>query len=354
MAGFGAAVAFAEEAARSRNQDDDELELSDFSTPTRHRSSDVEQQLYDEQDLVGSELARHERATAPYAASAALNHVAASSPGPQHHIARSSSFANIAATASVLSPAPAASRAPPPSHHATSSAARGRQLLLKFKIFAKRWLWRERRRLEGSAKHQKWWLISGTERAIKRSESVRNMSGDSVRPAATSIDQFMPISGNRGINRLPWYIIDPQGTFSIIWTLFMTLLLLYCSLTIPYFIAFEQNDAFRYADIAVDSMFFFDIVFCFVTAYVKYDDELDYQLEVNPRVLPPHTSHLTPHTSHPTPHTSHITHHTSHITPHTSHLTPHTSHPTDQPPRARKALHSGLVRARRAGHHTLY
>ena len=65
----------------------------------------------------------------------------------------------------------------------------------------------------------------------------------------------------------------------------MTLLLLYCSLTIPYFIAFDQSDAFRYADIAVDSMFFFDIVFCFVTAYVKYDDELDYQLEINPRVL---------------------------------------------------------------------
>jgi hypothetical protein len=65
----------------------------------------------------------------------------------------------------------------------------------------------------------------------------------------------------------------------------MTVALLYCSVTIPYFIAFEQSEAFRQADIAVDCMFFCDILFCFVTAYVKYDDELDYQLEVNPRVL---------------------------------------------------------------------
>jgi hypothetical protein len=32
-------------------------------------------------------------------------------------------------------------------------------------------------------------------------------------------------------------------------------------------------------------MFFCDIICCFVTAYVKFDDELDYQLEINPRVL---------------------------------------------------------------------
>lgn len=285
MAGFGAAVAFAEESARIKNQEDDELELSEFLTPTRHRSSDIEQQLYDEQDLVESELARIGRAPASYAPSSALNQVAATSPDTRHPRNGSSSSANVASNSSALSSTPAASRTRLPSHPTPSTVARGKQLLLKFKIFAKRWLWRERRRLEGSAKHQKWWLISGTERAIKRSESVRNMSGSSTHPVATSIDQFMPISGNREINRLPWYIIDPQGTFAIVWTLIMTLLLLYCALTIPYFIAFDQSDAFRYADIAVDSMFFFDIVVCFVTAYVKYDDELDYQLEINPRVL---------------------------------------------------------------------
>lgn len=289
MAGFGAAVAFAEESARIKNQEDDELELSEFSTPTRHQSSDIEQQLYDEQDLVESELARIGGAPASYAPSSALssalNQVAATPPDTRHPPNGPSSSANVASTSSALSSTPAVSRARLPSHPTPSTVARGKQLLLKFKIFAKRWLWRERRRLEGSAKHQKWWLISGTERAIKRSESVRNISGSSAHPVATSMDQFMPISGNREINRLPWYIIDPQGTFSIIWTLFMTLLLLYCSLTIPYFIAFDQSDAFRYADIAVDSMFFLDIVFCFVTAYVKYDDELDYQLEINPRVL---------------------------------------------------------------------
>jgi hypothetical protein len=75
---------------------------------------------------------------------------------------------------------------------------------------------------------------------------LRNMKGDTGQCIA-SVEQFMPISGNRGINALPWYIIDPQGTASIIWTLFMTVLLLYCAITIPYFIAFNQSESFRYA-----------------------------------------------------------------------------------------------------------
>jgi hypothetical protein len=112
-----------------------------------------------------------------------------------------------------------------------------------------------------------WWLISGTTRTLKRSESQKNLTGQAGGMA--SVDQFMPISGAAIVNSVPWYIIDPQGTFAVAWTLVMTVLLLYCAITIPYFIAFNQSDAFRWTDVAVDCMFFLDIVFGFATAHVK-------------------------------------------------------------------------------------
>jgi hypothetical protein len=150
---------------------------------------------------------------------------------------------------------------------ATSAAARSRQVLLRFKNFAKRWLWRERKLSQGRSNHQMWWLISGTTRTLKRLESQRNLTGQAG--GTQSFDQFMPIPGAAEVNSVPWYIIDPQGTFAVAWTLIMTILLLYCAITIPYFIAFNQSDAFRWADVAVDCMFFLDIIVSFATAHVK-------------------------------------------------------------------------------------
>ena len=209
MAGFGAAVgiAFAEESAKERRQTEDEnFELSDLSSPVERRFSEVEKQLRDEQELIQDEFSLDAGPKLAYAPGVALQHVAAvlpasSPPSIKKVASAASAFTNSAANVESHQPSSFASRL------RSTSAARSRQILLKFKIFAKRWLWRERRRLEGSSKHQKWWLISGTERALKRSESIRNKHGDSGLGVA-SIDQFMPVAANREINQLPWYLLQ--------------------------------------------------------------------------------------------------------------------------------------------------
>jgi hypothetical protein len=258
------------------------VELSELRGDEDRRPSftDIEKQLQDEEDLMAEADASFDHTSSSHEFSS-LPANASVSPSPVLK-----PFSSISSPASPGAPRDIASvsvRSPSSRALVASSAARTRQVLMRFKQLAKFALWRFRR-VEGFARHQMWWLIAGTKRVLKRSESQMNFKAETTE-SLVSIDDFLPISGIRQINRLPWYIIDPQGTFSVYWTLWMTLLMVYCAITIPYFIAFEQIDALRWTDVVVDVMFFFDIVFSFVTAYVKYEAELDYQLEISLRVL---------------------------------------------------------------------
>jgi hypothetical protein len=161
---------------------------------------------------------------------------------------------------------------PPP-----ATPARRREIMALYKRLAKSALMQSR--VQDIARHQTWWLISGSKRWATQKELHKELR------ALTILQYFAPFSKNSRINELPWYIIDPSGSFSVAWTFCMTLLLLYCMFTIPYFIAFDQSEAFRWTDVSIDCMFLLDIVFNFVTATIKSDQELQYQLEIRPRVL---------------------------------------------------------------------
>ena len=234
--------------------EESEFELSEVEEPAVVSSAEL--QLQDESDSLAQQPAT------------------SSSPGTSPHahrlLKRAATLSPIASPSTISTPNRFAMLSPMRrslSYAATSVAIRSRQVLLRFKNVAKRWLWRQRKLAQGRTNHQMWWLISGTTRTLKRSESQKNLTGQAGGMA--SVDQFMPISGAAIVNSVPWYIIDPQGTFAVAWTLVMTVLLLYCAITIPYFIAFNQSDAFRWTDVAVDCMFFLDIVFSFATAHVK-------------------------------------------------------------------------------------
>jgi hypothetical protein len=272
MAGIRAAVAASaalEDSVRRESIELDEFVKSPIFT-------DIDRQLQDERDFLESQI--DEPASPPATNTLKLAQHALSDPYP----VASPTAASSSASAQFLSPARRLSIS---GVSFSSAAARSARALAKFKSIAKRWLWRYRKqKAEVASRHQMWWLISGTERAIKRNEFQAKIKGES-NDSTMSIDNFMPISGNLEINRLPWYIIDPQGTFQVVWTFLMTILLLYCALTIPYFIAFDQVEVFRWTDVAVDFMFFIDIVFSFVTAYEKENAELEFQLEISPRVL---------------------------------------------------------------------
>jgi hypothetical protein len=272
MAGIRAAVAAS--AAFEDSLRRESIELDDFTNSPIF--TDIDRQLQDERDLLESQM---DQPATPLAAN--IMKPARQVLSNQDPVASPISPSAVS-SAQVLSPARRLSIS---GVTFASAAARSARALAKFKSIAKRWLWRYRKqKAEVASKHQMWWLISGTERAMKRSEFQEKIKGES-NDSAMSMDNFMPISGNLEINRLPWYIIDPQGLFQVAWTFLMTILLLYCALTIPYFIAFDQSDAFRWTDIAVDCMFFVDIIFSFVTAYEKDSAELEFQLEVSLRVL---------------------------------------------------------------------
>ena len=185
----------------------EEFEMSEVEgTPVRRLSS-AEGQLRDESDSLSRTLSGSLAlpAASPYPAPSPTIH--------SHPLHRSSTFSPA------VSPATNSNRFPvsTPSRFgvlspmrrgisfaATSAAARSRQVLLRFKNFAKRWLWRERKLSQGRANHQMWWLISGTTRTLKRLESQKSLTGQAG--GAQSSDQFMPISGAAAVNRVPWYM----------------------------------------------------------------------------------------------------------------------------------------------------
>jgi hypothetical protein len=275
MAAIRAAVAAsAEDAARRASIELDEIVNSPIFT-------DIDRQLQDERDSLESSMDPPARAPASHSVTPARQALPSQRPAASPSLVTSPQILSPARRFSLSGVTLATA--------ATVRASRSARALQRFKSFAKRWLWRHRRlKAEVASRHQMWWLISGTERAIKRNEFQEKIKGDSSDASnfiSMSTDDFMPISGSLEINRLPWYIIDPQGTFQVLWTFIMTILLLYCALTIPYFIAFVQIEPFRWTDVAVDCMFFCDIVVSFLTAYEKESAELEFQLEINPRVL---------------------------------------------------------------------
>jgi hypothetical protein len=67
--------------------------------------------------------------------------------------------------------------------------------------------------------------------------------------------------------------LDPEMTLKQLWDLFCMLLLIYCSFSVPYSIAFIESDSsgaltsMDYADIAIDIIFMIDIALTFVTQF---------------------------------------------------------------------------------------
>ena len=67
-----------------------------------------------------------------------------------------------------------------------------------------------------------------------------------------------------------WLPLDPETKAKQVWDLFCMLLLVYCSFSVPYSIAFMPSDSTRltpmdYSDIAIDIVFMIDISLTFVT-----------------------------------------------------------------------------------------
>ena len=67
-----------------------------------------------------------------------------------------------------------------------------------------------------------------------------------------------------------WLPLDPETKAKQVWDLFCMLLLVYCSFSVPYSIAFMPSDSTRlmpmdYSDIAIDIVFMVDILLTFVT-----------------------------------------------------------------------------------------
>jgi hypothetical protein len=177
----------------------EEFEMSEVEgTPVRRMSS-AEGQLRDESDSLALPAASPSPAPSPTIHSHPLHPSSTFSPALSPATNSNRFPVSTPSRFGVLSPMRRGI-----SFAATSAAARSRQVLLRFKNFAKRWLWRERKLSQGRANHQMWWLISGTTRTLKRLESQKSLTGQAG--GAQSSDQFMPISGAAAVNRVPWYM----------------------------------------------------------------------------------------------------------------------------------------------------
>jgi hypothetical protein len=99
-----------------------------------------------------------------------------------------------------------------------------------------------------------------------------------------------PFEGEeRSLNkRKPYLPFDPDSTWKLCWDLFCLFLLLYCSFSVPYGIAFlieydESIGTLEISSLAVDSVFMIDILFSFLTA-VEMDGVMVRDLKVIARI----------------------------------------------------------------------
>ena len=87
---------------------------------------------------------------------------------------------------------------------------------------------------------------------------IRNYPVKIDQPKNLSVSQFIPI--------------DPDSGSKQAWDLFCMLLLLYCSLSIPFSVAFfnteDMPSTLQNLDLMIDSLFMFDILLSFLTCYV--------------------------------------------------------------------------------------
>jgi len=82
---------------------------------------------------------------------------------------------------------------------------------------------------------------------------------------------------------IPIYIIEPTSLFKIYWNMLIIFLLAYTAIVTPYRVAFADDvDSFGFFIIMnsfIDYVFTIDILVNFMSAYERYDGQVEYRLK---------------------------------------------------------------------------